>query len=357
MTHILNVGISGCGEVTQILHIPTLQQLCDRFAVTALHDASRSVMARLSPRLPGAAMHARFEDLIADPAVDAVLIAGPNATHAPQAIGAMRAGKHVLIEKPMCMTLAEADALAEAEAKTGRLVQIGYMRRHAAAFEQAVSLVAPLRDQINYARVHDIIGPNAAFIEATSNVIRGNDIPPELQAATAAAEAARLREAIGVDEGPRALVYRLLLGLSSHDISAMREMLGPPSSVLNAAWRRGGLFITATFAYDDFICQFATGIDRIARFDAHLEVWTPEAQIRVDYDTPYIRHQPTRLTVTEPQGNQGVTQRHGHPQRADSFLTEWQRFHIAVATGARVKTDIADAREDLALFSQMMKLM
>ena len=166
-----------------------------------------------------------------------------------------------------------------------------------------------------------------------------------------------MREAIGTNEGPRALAYRILLGLSSHDLPAMRELLGPPKAILSAAQRRGGLFITATFDYGDYVCQFATGIDGIPRFDAHLEVWTPELQIRVDYDTPYIRHQPTRLTVTEPQGKHGVTQHQGHPTRADSFLTEWQRFHDAALSGPRPKTDIADARQDLVLFGQMMRLM
>src|SRR4029079_16258384 len=56
----------------------------------------------------------RWEDLAEDPEVDAVVIGTPNALHAPQAIACLRAGKHVLVEKPMAATLAEAEEMAAA---------------------------------------------------------------------------------------------------------------------------------------------------------------------------------------------------------------------------------------------------
>jgi predicted dehydrogenase len=55
----------------------------------------------------------RWEDLADDPAIDAVVIGTPNALHAPQAIACLRAGKHVLVEKPMAATLAEAKEMAQ----------------------------------------------------------------------------------------------------------------------------------------------------------------------------------------------------------------------------------------------------
>ncbi|NTG45454.1 Gfo/Idh/MocA family protein [Rhizobium rhizogenes] len=352
---VLNIGIIGCGEATQILHIPTLKQLNDYFVIGAVHDASPSVTTQLSASLPGAKAYADMEALLSDETIDAVLVAGPNALHASHAISAMRSGKHVLIEKPMCMTLAEADAIAEEQIKTDRVVQVGYMRRHAAAFEKAVELIAPLLGTINFARVHDIIGPNSAFIEPTSKVIRGDDVPLDVKAANAAADAQAVRSMVGTDEGPRAFVYKLLLGLSSHDVSAMREMLGMPKAVLSAHFRREGWFVTIQFDYGDFICQFETGVDRIARFGAHIEVYTPEKMVRVDYDTPYIRHQPATLTVTSADGPHGVTVSRGHNSRQDSFVAEWRRFHAAITQGATIKTDVVDARLDLELFAQIMQ--
>ncbi len=357
MSKIINVGVVGCGEAAQILHIPTLRELSDRFAITALCDASKTVVDAVGLGLPQAARYTDSSALLDDPNVDAVVIANPNTYHAPTAVEAMRKGKHVLIEKPMCITLSEADELEETQAKTGMTVQIGYMRRYAPAFEEAARLVAQVRGDINFARVHAVIGPNSAFIGATSPVARPNDIPQSVIDRTKAETDAKLIQAIGTAEDPRAGVYSLLLGLSSHDISAMRELIGMPKGVIHAAHRRNGRFLTAAFDYGDFICQFETGIDAIARFDAHLEVYTPQQVIRVEYDTPYIRHQPARLSLTSANTPHGVMENRGHITRGDAFVAEWKRFHDAIVERKTPKTTIADARKDLEIFAQMMSNM
>lgn len=350
----LNLGVLGLGEATQILHLPALRQLPDLFRVGALYDPAEQVMSDIGGHLPGAALHDSADSLLADPEIDAVLVVGPNASHAPQALAALDHGKHVLIEKPMCMTLQEADTLEEAQARSGKVVQIGYMRRHAPAFEEAVKLVESQRDRITFARVRDIIGPNSAFIAPTSNVVRGS-VPDAMKQAASDAEANALRTLAGTDTGPRTLVARLLLGLSTHDISAMREMLGMPKRVLSAYYRQEGLFFTVQFDYGSFICQFETGIDKLARFDAEIEVLTPDRAVSVLWDTPYVRNQPTRLRVTRQNTEYGVETTESYPSRQDSFIPEWQRFHAAITRGDAVKTDIPDARLDLKIFHDIMQ--
>jgi len=74
----------------------------------------------------------RWEELVADPDIDAVVIGTPNALHAPQAIACLEAGKHVLVEKPMARTLAEAQAMNEAaRGSAGRLMVAHCWRFHA----------------------------------------------------------------------------------------------------------------------------------------------------------------------------------------------------------------------------------
>ena len=134
-----------------------------------------------------------------------------------------------------------------------------------------------------------MLGWNAFFVNETSRVVRGEDVP-----AAVIAEGKALREAaltVALGDAPPLLrsVYGLLLGLSSHDLSAMRELLGTPKRVLYAAVRQGGLYVSAAFDYGDFICNFETGIDNIPRFDAHLEVYGEHKVLRVQYNTPYVR--------------------------------------------------------------------
>jgi len=73
--------------------------------------------------------YASFDEVIVDPAVDLVVLATPNDLHAELAIRAMEAGKHVVTDKPMCVTLAEADQMLETAARTGRLLSIFQNRR------------------------------------------------------------------------------------------------------------------------------------------------------------------------------------------------------------------------------------
>jgi predicted dehydrogenase len=169
--------------------------------------------------------------------------------------------------------------------------------------------------------------------------------------------AARVAEAIGPASPALQAAYGLLLGLSSHDLSAMRELLGPPRSVLYAASRgEDGRSITAAFDYGGFVCHFETGIDLIPRFDAHIEVYTPTRIVRVEYDTPYIRGMPGRLIVTDLDGGGRARSATSLAWR-DPFLVEWIAFHDSITTGTTPKTSLADARRDLVLFAEMIEAM
>lgn len=77
----------------------------------------------------GARVFTAIEDALRDPVVDAIYVASPTALHAPQTIAALRAGKHVLGEKPAAMNYAEAESMADAARASGRLWGVAYYRR------------------------------------------------------------------------------------------------------------------------------------------------------------------------------------------------------------------------------------
>ncbi|RTE03977.1 Gfo/Idh/MocA family protein [Paenibacillus whitsoniae] len=72
-----------------------------------------------------------YEELLADPAIDAVSICTWNNSHAPISIAALDAGKNVLTEKPLCKTVSEALAVEEAVKRSGKTLQVGFVRRYA----------------------------------------------------------------------------------------------------------------------------------------------------------------------------------------------------------------------------------
>src|SRR3954453_14679779 len=294
----IRVGVVGCGEVAQIIHLPTLSQLADRFEVTALCDVSPTVLHGVGDAWGIAARVEDFHALVSRDDVDLVLVANPDAYHAEVTLAAIAAGKDVLVEKPMCLGLRECDEISAAARAAGAIVQVGYMRRHAPALAQAKLALEEL-GEIRFARVHDLIGDNRLIIDRTSRVIRGRGAG----IASPGRRDVLIDEALGAVPAHLRRAYGLLLGLGSHDISAMRTLLGRPRSVAYAAERHGGNYLTASIDYGDFVCQYETGVDQIPRFDAHIEVFGDRRVLRVQYDTPYVRNIPVRLLLLDANGH------------------------------------------------------
>jgi predicted dehydrogenase len=353
----IRVGFVGCGEVTQILHRPSLYQLSDHFEVTALCDISSSILEQLGKLWNVQTLTTDHRELVARSDVDAVLVANPNAFHAEVALDAIAAGKHVLIEKPMCVTRREADQIVAAQKKSNVVVQVGYMRRYAPAFLEGCQMVKAMTE-IKFARVRDFLGLNSLIINPTSRVIRDEQLPESVKNDAKLRDEALVDEAWGGTPSPdERRAYAVMLGLSSHDLSAMRELLGLPNKVLFATQRGGGRYLAATFDYGPFVCQFETGIDGIARFDAHIEVYGSQKVVRIQYDTPYIRNLPIRLFVTEANVHGGVTTVDSNPAWGDPFVAEWKAFYENITENKSPKTGPADFVHDLELFAEMARLM
>jgi len=351
----INVGVIGLGEVAQIIHLPILESLADRFAIAALCDVSPSLLALMGERyrVPAAGQYADFRELVKHPDLDAVFVLNSDEYHADCAIEALEAGRHVLVEKPMCLAPTEAAAIIEARDQAGKQVMVGYMRRFAPAFLEAVKQVKAL-DRIHYARVRDIIGPNRLIIDQSSTVFRPSDIPAELGHDRAERATRLVREAIG--DVPPLLVgtYRFLCGLNSHDLSAMRELIGFPKRVAAASVWNDGKFLAVTFEYDGYYAVLETGVDEQLRFDAHIEVYGGTKSVRVQYDTPYIRHLPTTLVLNETAGDT-YTETVSRPHFKDPYTYELEHFHAVVTEGVDPKTTPEDFGEDLRLFRMIME--
>jgi len=344
----LKVGLVGLGEVAQIIHLPILKSLPERYEIHALCDVSPGLLAEMGRQYQIDRLFADHRDMARLPDLDAVFVLNANEYHAECAIEAANHGKHVLLEKPMCLNLDEADAIVQAEEGSGARIMVAYMRRYAPAFVEAVEEVRRL-PEIKYARVRDIIGPNAFFISQSSRVERFDDIPSEFQKDRAARSESQIRRAIGEASADVQSAYRMLGGLSSHDLSAMRELLGGlPKRVLAAAQWNGGRWISALFDYGSFFATFETGVDKNGRFDAHLEVYGESKSVRVEYDTPYIRHLPTTLHVASTEG-ESYRETVTRPTFTDPYTKEIEYFHDVAANGKKPKTGPEDAREDIEL--------
>jgi predicted dehydrogenase len=133
MTGIIRVGIAGLGRAGWGLHAHTLAAMPDRYRVAAVCDAEPARRAEAEARL-GCRAYADLDGLLADGDIDLAVVAMPSHLHADAAVRAMRAGKHVLVEKPFATSLADADRMLGVARATGRLLTGGQNQRYAPDF-------------------------------------------------------------------------------------------------------------------------------------------------------------------------------------------------------------------------------
>jgi predicted dehydrogenase len=94
--------------------------------LVAIADLSEAALARAKKRHPGTHLHSHWRTLIADTEIDAVLIATPVSSHFEIALAALKAGKHVLIEKPMTQTAAESEILIQEAARRDLVLMVDH---------------------------------------------------------------------------------------------------------------------------------------------------------------------------------------------------------------------------------------
>ncbi len=125
------VGIIGCGGIANQKHMPSISRLPD-VEIIAFCDiiVERAQAAARKYGTSSAAVYGDYTNLLARDDIEVVHVCTPNSSHAEISIAALRAGKHVLCEKPMAKTAAEARAMLDASRETGRLLTIGYQNRY-----------------------------------------------------------------------------------------------------------------------------------------------------------------------------------------------------------------------------------
>jgi UDP-N-acetylglucosamine 3-dehydrogenase len=150
----LRVGVIGCGAIATRVHLPGWRAA--GAAVTAFTSGRPASAAKAAAEWGGGVAVDDWRELIRRDDVDAVDICTPNALHAPIAIAAAQAGKHVLVEKPIAISLAAADAMIDA----ARAADIILMTAHTLRFLTPFVLV---RDAVAAGRIGEVTGFRAAL--------------------------------------------------------------------------------------------------------------------------------------------------------------------------------------------------
>ena len=149
----IRFGIIGCGKIAEKNHIPGLLKNAKDAEIVALYDVKQQKARDRAEQYGLKVKFCRSEkEILAAPDVDAVIIATPNSCHYPQTLHALKAGKYVLVEKPMSFDPEQADEMIDLSLKQGLVLQVNQSMRFNRLMNGVHDLVAGglLGDVINF---------------------------------------------------------------------------------------------------------------------------------------------------------------------------------------------------------------
>lgn len=155
---VLKIGIIGCGGIANGKHMPALSKLSS-VEMVAFCDIKKERAEEAAKKYgaSGAKTYADYRELLKDGSIDAVHVCTPNRSHADISVDALEAGKHVMCEKPMAKTAADARRMVEAAKRTGKKLTIGYQNRFRPDSQYLYKLCSGGElGEIYYARAHAI---------------------------------------------------------------------------------------------------------------------------------------------------------------------------------------------------------
>ncbi|KKO52123.1 Gfo/Idh/MocA family protein [Paenibacillus sp. DMB20] len=131
MSKTLKIGIIGCGGIANGKHMPSLKKQ-EQAQMVAFCDIvkERAEQAAAEYGAEGAKVYTDFRELLKDNTLDVIHVCTPNDSHAEITVASLEAGKHVMCEKPMAKTVAQAKDMLDAARRTGKKLSIGYQNRY-----------------------------------------------------------------------------------------------------------------------------------------------------------------------------------------------------------------------------------
>jgi predicted dehydrogenase len=189
----LRAGLLGAGLVGPAAHAFYLWSERERFELVALADASPAVRKAVGERYGIREVHAGLEGLLGC-GLEALVIAAPDPFHPALTAAALDAGLHVMCEKPLALTLAGCDKIRAARDRSGRVLQVAYMKRYDPAYRRALELLPTHIGEVKLISV-EVNDPDQVPFVAHLPMTAPDDLPPELRQRTGNLARTQLAEA------------------------------------------------------------------------------------------------------------------------------------------------------------------
>lgn len=347
MTQRLRVGVVGAGVIAQVMHLHYLRELASHFEMVALCDiaAENAEVNAASYAIP--MVFTDWREMLSEAPIDVVLIL-TSGSHAPIAIEAAKAGKHVLVEKPMCFSVKEGKRMRDAAAESGTTLMVAYPKRYDPAFERFRGEVAGITDP-RLLRVTTLEAPFIPYVEHYP-LAAVAPVPAAAIERWQAETAASITTAIGeADEFLRKTYQFVLVDSLVHEINTVRAILGEPDRLDYVDLQPSSL--TAMLRFDGLpVSIHWLDLPGFTKYEMEFACYGPDKRVTLTFPSPFLRSAPTLLEV---EGGDDGTARSWRTEEITSydsaFKAELMAFHDCVTTGRSPITDAGDALRDIAV--------
>ncbi|BDX32876.1 oxidoreductase [Mycobacterium antarcticum] len=353
MTDRLRVGVVGAGVIARVMHLNYLRELSDRYEVVALCDISEENAGNNAERYHIPKTFTDWRLMLEDADIDAVFIL-TSGSHAPIAVAAAKAGKHILVEKPMCFSVAEGMEMKAAADEAGVTLMVAYPKRYDPAYERfrqlAMNVVEP-----RLLRVTTFESPFLPYIGhyALAPVA---PIPDDAIANFTAETQASITRAIG-EANPflREEYHLVLLDTLVHELNTVRGVLGEPTSLEYVDMQSGQLTVILKFGELSVAINWMD-LPGITRYGMEFALYGPQQRVTLTFPSPFLRSAPATVEIIE--GDEGTTKSRSISEITSyesAFKLELEAFHRCVVSGDAPATSAEDAIHDLALCEAIIR--
>ncbi len=220
---LLRVGILGCGPISQFAHFESVQK-GRNVTLAAVCDRDEGLAQRFGAFYDAANVYTDYDAMLADPQIEAIIVATSDAFHVPASLKALAAGKAVFCEKPVATSVDEVEELGVAVKKSGLAYQIGHMLRFDPGIQSAHEFIVSEMGQL--------MALKAWYCDSTSRYTATDAIQPMPRMGSNV-----LRPA----GDPKADKHRYnMLAHGSHLVDLARYLCGPIRSVQTRLLERYG---------------------------------------------------------------------------------------------------------------------
>lgn len=356
----IRVGVIGAGGVAQVEHIPNLLKLHRQFKILGVYDPSRKTRAFVGEEF-GLATFADLDGLLAMP-LDAVVIASPDALHWEQALAAFARGLHVFCEKPLCYSAGDIDDLIAARDRAGKVLQVGYMKRFDPSYEAALKMLPGTARTLRYISV-EVNDPDAWPFVRHHSTCRGDDVAVDLVAVTEARQREQVVRAVPGLDDPDA--FRGFVGAYCsaivHDVNAVHGLLDAlgvtDGDIVGAslfARGEGGQGAVRLLGGQALWNMVHLAVPGLADYRERITLYFDQASLELEFPSPYLNHQPTRLTLRTSDGHT-LSSRDIRSGYEEAFVEELKGFWSAIVEGTPVRNTAEQARRDMTLLAGLTR--